>query len=72
MESVFGKTNKISKEFSIQSQVVVPPGKVFRCEASAKRAKLDAPFVGTIRFVNSPITKVISGIYNKVSSYDIS
>lgn len=68
----YGSENSETSEFSAESPVTVPPGKVYKATATVKQTRMTIPYEGYVHFAGSPVTKYITGTYEGVQYYDMS
>lgn len=67
----YGQEHSESKTWTATFPVNVPAGKVFSAIASVKRAELVVPYVGTVYFEGTTITKKVYGTYKGVDVFNM-
>jgi len=67
-EDSYGGENSEEETWSATSNVVVPAGKIYRCEATIKRAEVTIPYTGTVSFDKAISTKQVYGSFSTVKN----
>lgn len=67
----YGSENSETSEFTAESPLTVPPGKVYKATATVKQTKMTIPYIGYVHFEGTTLTKTVTGTYEGVDYYEM-
>lgn len=67
----YGSQNTIETTFTVDTPVVVPPGKVYKATATVKNTQMNIPYIGRVHFQDTPVVQLVYGTYRGVDFYQL-